>query len=309
MRVDGSELGEAYEKCQTITRTHAKSFYFSSHVLPRQKRLASYAVYAFCRRADNAVDVAEGPRRQDEALRNVGEIRGELLAVFDDTRPVDGPLLALRDTVEQYQIPREYFLDLLRGVEMDLTKTRYETFEDLREYCYCVASVVGLMMTRIFGLTSETALRNAIDLGTAMQLTNILRDVKEDYAMGRVYLPQEDLDRFGYTEEDLARGVVNQEFVSLMQFEISRAREYYQSAEQGVSFLADAGSRYCVRLMSATYAGILDRIEERMYDVFSHRAHVPLGGKLRVAAHILLTAQSPVPNTKTNGHQGIRTYQ
>jgi phytoene synthase len=287
MHSEGTGLARAYAECQAITRTHAKSFYFASHVLPRQKRLSAYAVYAFCRRADNAVDGVDARLPEDRAQKNITDIHSQLDAVFDPSGTLEEPLCALRDTVLRYRIPRQYFRDLLRGVEMDLTKTRYETFEDLKEYCYCVASVVGLMMTRIFGLTSEMALQNAVDLGTAMQLTNILRDVKEDHAMGRVYLPQEDLSRFGYTEEDLNRGQVNDAFVSLMRFEISRAREYYRSAEQGIPFLADPGSRYCVRLMSATYEGILDRIEEGMYNIFSHRAHVPLGGKLRVAAHLL----------------------
>jgi phytoene synthase len=308
MRVDGTAVARAYDECQAITRTHARSFYFSSHVLAREKRLSSYAVYAFCRKADNAVDSVGEPLPYDEARRNLADMRRQLDVVYEGQHPLQGPLLALRDTVERYQIPREYFSDLLRGVEMDLTQTRYQTFDQLKEYCYCVASVVGLMMTKVFGLRNESALQNAIDMGTAMQLTNILRDIKEDYAMGRVYLPQEDLSRFGYTEEDLGRGIINENFTALMRFEISRAREYYQRAERGIPFLSDAGSRYCVRLMSATYAGILDRIEKGRYDVFSRRAHVPIGGKIGLAVHLLLGSQAPKMDL-VNRSVEARTHQ
>jgi len=310
MRRSGAlPLAEAYAECQATTRAHAKSFYFASHVLPKEKRLSAYAVYAFCRKADNAVDRTEGLLSPEQGAESLRQVREKLNDVYDGSGSIEGPFLALHHTVERYEIPRQYFDDLLRGVEMDLRKRHYETFEELKQYCYCVASVVGLIMTKIFGVTNENARHHAIDLGIAMQLTNILRDVKEDYTLGRVYLPREDLERFGYTEEDLARGVVNAAFVSLMRYQVARAREYYCSAEQGIPFLADGGSRYCVRLMSSTYAGILDRIEEGAYDVFSHRAYVPLRGKLRVAAHLILRGDAQPGVRRSRGHQRVDSQE
>jgi phytoene synthase len=285
---DQRQIDNAYRECRDITRANAKSFYFASHVLPREKRLAAYAVYAFCRTADNTVDNAAQVLPRASRVAEVRSLHGLLDAVYDSTQPIASPFVAVRDTVTKYQIPREYFDSLLRGVEMDLTKARYENFEELREYCYCVASVVGLMMTRVFGFMDDCALRYAIDLGTAMQLTNILRDIREDYDLGRIYIPAEDLERFGYSEIDIANGVSDQRFSSLMKFQIQRARDYYARAELGIPLLADGGSRYCVKLMSTTYARILNRIEDNGYNVFSHRAYVPLGGKLRVAASLVL---------------------
>lgn len=167
---------------------------------------------------------------------------------------------------------------------MDLDRDRYDTFEELREYCYCVASVVGLIMTRILGTINDSALGAAADLGTAMQLTNILRDVGEDRRMGRVYIPLEDLDRFRYTEGDLARGVINENFVELMRFQIERAREYYRRSESGIPMLGDPRSRRTVRIMGRSYRRILEKIEQNRFDVFTRRAFVPVAEKLLIAA-------------------------
>jgi phytoene synthase len=275
----GTGMEGAFRTCQAYTREHAKSFYFASHVLPREKRMASYAVYAFCREADNIVDVGATP----ESAARLEELRQQLARVYGAPGALRPHLAALRETVAAYAIPREYFLDLIRGVEMDLTRSRYDRFEDLKEYCYCVASVVGLMMAKIFGVSDGSAYRHAADLGTAMQLTNILRDIREDHAMGRIYLPQEDLAGRGYAEADLARGVVDDRFRDLMRFQIARAREYYAAAEPGIPMLTNDGSRFCARLMSTTYAGILTAIERNGYDVFARRAYVPAAGKLRIA--------------------------
>jgi phytoene synthase len=167
---------------------------------------------------------------------------------------------ALDETIRAFDIPKEYFFDLLRGVEMDLDRDRYATFEELREYCYCVASVVGLIMT------------------------NILRDVGEDWRMGRVYVPQEDLARFRYQEPDLASGVIDQNFVDLMRFQAARARGFYRRSEAGIPFLADPGARRTVRIMGRAYRRILDKIEQNRYDVFARRAFVSFPEKLLIAA-------------------------
>ena len=273
-------IAGSFEEARRYTRRHARSFYFASHVLPRWKREAAYAVYAFCRFADTVADEWQGP----EQIAGLDLVRSELRRVYGGTDDIDPGLTVFRETVLRYAIPEEYFLDLFRGMEMDLDEKRYETFGELREYCYCVASVVGLMMSRVFGVTDPEADGHAKDLGTAMQLTNILRDIGEDLGRGRVYLPQEDLRRAGVTEEDLLQGRVTRNFRALMEMQIARARRYYESGRAGLRFLPDDGSRYCVRLMADIYSGILDRIEWQDYDVFSNRAAVPTWQKLKIAA-------------------------
>lgn len=283
LRTMEDQREEAFRACQAYTRKHAKSFYFASHVLPREKRMASYAVYAFCREADNIVDVHAGPGGEGESLRRLDDLRRQLDRLYGSSGSLSPRLGALRETVAAYAIPQTYFLEVIRGVEMDLTRVRYASFDELKDYCYCVASVVGLIMTKIFGVSDDSAGRHAVDLGTAMQLTNILRDVKEDFAMGRIYLPLEELASRGITEEDLARGVVDVRFRELMRFQVARARSYYAAAEPGIPMITNDGSRFCVRLMSRTYAGILLAIERNNYDVFAARAYVPTAGKLRIA--------------------------
>jgi phytoene synthase len=244
-------------------------------------------VYAFCRIADNATDVhQEDTERIPDAARQIDMLRGELADVYADGE-VPTRWIALRETVRNYGIPHEYFVELLNGVEMDLTPRRFATFADLEVYCYRVASVVGLIMTHIFGATSSEALRRAAQLGTAMQLTNILRDVGEDHRMGRVYLPQDELHAFGITEEMIGTGQVTPAMVAFLRFQIDRARTLYNEAEQGIPLIPDDGSRFSTRVMSALYARILDAIERNAYDVFGRRAHVPLLTKLRITSRIL----------------------
>jgi phytoene synthase len=192
-------------------------------------------------------------------------------------------LLALQHTVHRYGIPKRYFLDLLEGVEMDRTKHRYSTFDELDVYCFRVASVVGLIMTHIFGVSDPEGFVHAAELGTAMQLTNILRDVGEDLRMGRIYLPMDELLETGLTEADLQKGEVTPRMREFLQYQIARARHYYARAEQGVSMLTDDGSRFCVRLMLETYSGILADIEASGYNVFTRRAYVPLRRKVALA--------------------------
>jgi 15-cis-phytoene synthase len=270
------------------TRRHAKSFYFASHVLPRQKRMAAYAVYAFCRYADNLVDHDVARRNSVRALQRVAELRNQLRYAYNYSELMNPKLRGFRETVHTYQIPQDYFLDLLRGVEMDLNKTRYASFNELQEYCYCVASTVGLIMARIFGVSDDGASQHAAELGTAMQLTNILRDVGEDYRLGRMYIPADELAEFDYSEEKIARGVVNSSFRELMAFQVARAREYYARASSGIPMITNDGSQLCVRLMSAIYAGILRSIERNGYDVFSRRAFVSTGKKFWLALGSLM---------------------
>jgi phytoene synthase len=276
-----------FEESRTYTRHYAKTFYFASHILPREKRLAAYAVYGFCRYVDNVTDAAAAHEDAAGLAGRLNALRSELDKVYGHHRN-RAEWSAFRETVLCYEIPREYFLSLIRGVEMDLVKTRYATYAELQEYCYCVASVVGLIMTRIFGSSSEQALAPAADLGTAMQLTNILRDIGEDLRMGRVYIPQAELARFGVTQEDLASGRVTEHFRDLMRFQIDRARGLYRRAAVGIPYLTNDGSRFCVQLMGTTYAGILDMIEKNGYEVFSRRAAVPFGRKIAIALRDLV---------------------
>lgn len=293
------------EHARALTRRYARTFYFASHVLPRAKRDASYAVYAFCRLADNVTDVhREDTERIPDAARQIALLRGELAEVYADG-DVQTRWIALRETVLRYHIPREYFDELLNGVEMDLTPRRFATFAELEVYCYRVASVVGLIMSHIFGATSPEALRRAAQLGTAMQLTNILRDVGEDHRMGRIYLPQDELVSFGVTEEMIGTGQVTPAIEALLRFQIDRARRLYDEAEQGIPLIPDDGSRFSTRLMSTLYARILDAIERNGYDVITRRAHVPLATKVTLAGRILWRSRSgrvPAVGPRVNGH-------
>ncbi len=204
----------------TVTKNSNTSFYYSFALLPRYKREAISAVYAFCRYTDDIVDEGTDERRKGLLLRKWRMELGQALR-GTSTYPLLNQLSA---TARKFNIPVDHFYELIRGMEIDLTKTRYATFEELREYCYLVASTVGLMCRQIFGYRNESTRDYAINLGIALQLTNILRDVKDDAKRGRIYLPQEDLRRFGCSEEDLFAGRYTPEFANLMRFECDRAR-------------------------------------------------------------------------------------
>jgi phytoene synthase len=272
----------AFAAARGICRRHARSFYFCSILLPRRKREAAYAVYAFCRMLDDAVDaggsslsavdIAARYARIDRFIDRLDAIYAGEIASADEPPSDRLPLLAFARTVFEYQIPKRHFCDLARGCRMDLLVQEYATWTQLQEYCQLVAGVVGLIMSRIFGLEDATALEQAALMGHAMQLTNILRDIGPDHRLGRIYLPREDLDRFGYTALDLAGNVVNEPFRALMRFQIARARELYSQAAAGLCRLPADGSRQTAAAMAVIYAGILGAIEKQNYDVFSRRA-------------------------------------
>ena len=199
---------------------------------------------------------------------------------------------ALADVASKYNIPQEYFEDVIRGVEADLTKTSYNDFEDLRGYCYQVASAVGLICLQIFGYSDMKARDRAIDLGLAMQLTNIIRDVREDLEMGRVYLPQDEMARFGYSGMDLQNHLINDSFVALMRFQAERARNYFDSGFQLLPYLSPR-SRACPAVLGRIYSKVLQRIETAGYDVFRERVSLSKGEKLRVTAQTWLTTMLP----------------
>ena len=264
-----SELDAAYALCRRINAHHGKTYYFSTLFFPPAVRRSVHALYGFVRYPDEIVD---NPRPGQDPAQGLAEYREATLDALK-TGQSDMPVLhAFADMARRHRMPPEYPLAFLDAMAMDLTRARYETFEDLTEYTYGSASVVGLMMCCVVGVSDEAALRHAHDLGLAMQLTNFWRDIGEDWAQrGRVYLPQEDLRRFGYSEAMLADGVVNDAFVDLMRFEIARARAFYASADAGIPYITPE-CRLPVRLARVLYARILDKIEQNGYDVFTRRA-------------------------------------
>lgn len=293
-----------FEESKRITREHAHTFYFASHMLPREKREAAYAVYAFCRHADNLVDVRGGDASSDPDVSvRLSALRGELTDIYEGSAErTSWP--ALQAVIRRYQIPRRYFDSLIDGVEMDLSPRVFNAFAELDLYCYRVASVVGLIMTHVLGATSEEALRDAAHLGTAMQLTNILRDVGEDFRLGRIYLPRDEMQQFGVDQRTIGEGVVTAEVRRLLEFQIARARDYYRMAQPGIALLPNDGSQLCVRLMSTLYARILNAIEDNGYDVFSRRAHVPFRTKCRLALSVVTGLPGPPSRRQGKTAQG-----
>jgi 15-cis-phytoene synthase len=290
-------IREGYARCREVTRAHAKSFYWASFALFGARRRAAFALYAFCRRLDDVVDEEHLIRSTlPLAAHRVREQLAEARAVLLGADPAGtwlhpAEVAALRDTLSRFHIPIEPFLELIAGMEMDLAGTRYRTAGELDLYCHRVAGVVGLMLFPVLGGGPEASAQ-AAELGRAMQLTNILRDVREDLARGRLYLPEETLAAHGLSAADVERGVTDARWAALMRSQISRAREGYRRALPGVRFLTAFGAATAVRLMAALYAGILDAIEARAFDVFSGRAFVPFRTKLSIATRVLLRGEA-----------------
>jgi phytoene synthase len=267
--------------------------------MPKAKRQAIWAIYVWCRRADELVD---GPGARLTTPETLHLWERQLDSVFSGV-PSDDYDVALVDTLERFPMDIQPFRDMIAGQHMDLYRSRYETFEELKLYCYRVAGTVGLMSSAVLGVddrygsapwASTTVYipdEEAIALGIANQLTNILRDVGEDRDRGRIYLPLEDLERFGYSEEDLFQGVNDDRWRQLMRFEIDRARAYYEDAERGIRAL-NPDSRWPVWTALMLYQGILNVIEANNYDVFTKRAYVPLPKKMLYLPVAWLRAQA-----------------
>lgn len=280
-------LEQSYRQAARITRSRAKNFYYTFLFLPPPRRRSIFAVYAFSRRADDAVDsVEELGTSPAEARASLAYLR----SLLGPQAPDDPLVPALRDTIERYRISLEPFEELLAGMEMDLVKKSYDTFEELYAYCYRAASVVGLISIEIFGHSGPASRAPAEKLGIAMQLTNILRDVAEDLDRGRRYLPLEDLRRFDYGDADLQRRLVDDRFRRLMMFQVERARSYFREAEPLFPLLRPE-SRWCPVLLRRFYSRILDRIEEQGYDVFRRRPSLSFPQKLRIAGALWLESR------------------
>ena len=287
---EADDTEAAYAICQAITREGAKNFYYAFLTLPKEKRKAIYAAYAFCRVAD---DIADDEDMAVDRAAALSTLREALLGSYEGNAR-GAVFSALSDAAQRYSIPEKYFDDVIKGVEMDLHKSRYATFEELREYCYYVASAVGLICIEIFEYTDPKAIEHAIDLGIAMQLTNIMRDVAEDAANGRIYLPKEDMDRFGYTEEELMAGVNNQSFRSLMAFEAARARDYFERGRMLYPLL-DRRSRACPKTLESVYSRLLDRMEAEDFPVFEKRVSISRASKIALMARLWLRSVTPLP--------------
>jgi phytoene synthase len=273
-----SELARSYAYCDRLARREAGNFYNGFRVLPRPQRLATCALYAFLRIADDLSDEPGelAPKRAALARWRAGLDHALCGEYSHRLHP------ALHHAVRTYRIPRAYLDAALDGVEMDLAEVGFATFSELRAYCYRVASVVGLSCLHVWGFTDERAKTYGENAGLAFQLTNILRDLGEDAARGRVYLPRDELERFGYDPERLGRGERDESFRALMRFQVQRARGYYESAWPLVPLLEPAG-RAVFLVMARTYRGLLDQIERRDYDVFSSRVRLSGWRKLLLA--------------------------
>ena len=286
MPLAAPDLDAAFEACRRETAEWAKTFYLGTLLLPHEKRRAIWAIYVWCRRTDELMDSPEAqarPRHELADRLNRWELKTRDLFKGHVEDELDAVMV---DTLERFPQSIQPYLDMIEGQRMDLTWTRYPSFEDLRLYCYRVAGTVGLMTQGVMGLDqayssapwsdSPDTSDAAVALGIANQLTNILRDVGEDRGRGRIYLPQEDLAHFGYSEEDLMAGRLNQAWKDLMAFQLRRAREWFDRSEAGVRWLS-RDARWPVWTSLRLYRGILDVIERHDYDVFNKRAYV---GKL-----------------------------
>jgi phytoene synthase len=269
-------LERAYAHCAAMTAAHSRSFYAATRFLPASKRQAIRALYAFCRVTDNIVD-SQGTT---ESSKSAFLAAWRRTALSSEPPADDRVAVAWADTRLRWRIPQRYVEQLIDGVSRDLRPARYATFEELTAYAYGVASTVGLMSMHIIGFAGVGAIPYAIRLGVALQLTNILRDVGEDWRAGRVYLPQDELAAYGLSEADLAAGRVDDRWRAFMRFQIERNRDLYRQARPGIALL-NADGRLAVAAAAELYAAILDDIEAHDYDVFTRRAHVGAIGKVR----------------------------
>mgnify|MGYP000641550803 FL=1 len=278
-----NNLEDAYEICRKETQQWAKTFYLGTLLLPYEKRRAIWAIYVWCRRTDELMDSSEALKKSEEELSDsLNSWEENTKNIFKGIVKTDLDAV-LADTLEKYPQNIDPYLDMIAGQRMDLTKFRYKNFDELKLYCYRVAGTVGLMTQNVMGIDAfyEAASwievpdisEAAIALGIANQLTNILRDVGEDRQRGRIYIPQDEIKNFGYSEEELMLGKINPQWKNLMAFQLNRAREWFKSSEEGIKWLS-ADARWPVWTSLRLYRKILNSIENLDYDVFNNRAYV-----------------------------------
>ena len=259
----------AYKHCEEITKLNAKNFYFAFKLLPKAKRLAIYATYAFCRICD---DIADCSDNKESKLYKLQELENSLQNIESEKN--HNPIFtALHDAISTFKIPKDYYLELISGVKSDITKNRFNNFDELSKYCYQVASVIGLICIEIFGYKDSKAKKYAIKLGYAMQITNILRDLKEDSKMDRIYIPLDEIKKFNYSEFELMKFAKNKNFNLLMGFQADRAQKYYIESKN-LFPLVNKDSQACTELMHETYNRILNLIIESNFNVFDKRIKI-----------------------------------
>ncbi len=282
-------LQESYQECKRLNSLHGKTYYLATLLLPKNKRPYVHALYGFARYADEIVDDLAStlsPHEKADALRSWST------GVLEDLKKgtsSDHIGRALVDTARKFDIPHQHFVDFLHSMEMDLTITEYQNYEALLEYVYGSAAVIGLEMVPILGYSDERAFEAAKKLGIAFQLANFIRDVSEDLDRGRVYLPLDELARFGVDRAMLERRVLTPEIVEALKFQIARVRSLQEEADLGIAYL-DKTSRPCIRAASELYCGIVDEVEAIGYDVFNKRAKTSTARRARVAGAAYLQA-------------------
>lgn len=297
--IEDTKLRFAYSYCRAITRKHAKTFYMATRFLPYHKQRSIFAIYGLCRYLDDLVDEAEDlfmkkEISHDEILEKLELFRHNLINTYRGVEQKNSILVAFADVLNRFNISLELPLTLLDGVRIDLTKNRYDNFEELYEYSYKVASVVGLMTSEIFGYDNPKALKHAVELGVAMQLTNILRDIGEDLSKNRVYLPRNELDLFHISESELMKREVTGKFIDFMKFQIDRVHDYYNCSDEGIDMLS-RDSRLPVMLARENYSRILDKIEENQYRVFNQRAYLSSAEKLVILPKVIMQSRATFP--------------
>jgi phytoene synthase len=275
-----------FKYAKSIIKHYAKSFYLSSQFLPKEKKLGAYAVYCFCRYADNIVD---NPRNREisEVEEELSQLQNELEKAFKYGESEHPALSALAVVQGKFNIPLKYAIELIDGVKMDLVKNRYKDFDELYLFCYRVAATVGLMMTYVLGFKKDITLEYAEKLGIAMQLTNILRDIKEDKDNERIYLPLDELQEFGVSEFNIINENFTENFKLMMDFNVNRASQYYIEAEPGIPML-DKDARFAIYAASRIYSGILNQITANNFNPFLGRAFVPNSKKLKIVLNELV---------------------
>ena len=287
-------LERSHRHAERVTAAWARSFHFASRFLPARKRRGVFALYDYCRHVDNLVD--ERGDRPEAAVRvELAGMRALVRRVHGGALPDGERWLALHDTLHRFPVPLEPLLELVDGVERDLDPAGFTDYGELEEYCRKVAGGVGLMLGPVLGADQRRLREPGVGLGIAMQLTNILRDVGEDLARGRCYLPADELAAFGLTPEVLGERPLSPRFIELMRFQVRRARVLFDRAEAVLPLFPTDGSRLTVRLMQRTYAGILDVIERQGYDVFSRRAYTSRTHKALILGRAWLAERGPAP--------------
>ena len=275
-------LTQSYEECRRLNALHGNTYYLATLLLPAKKRPYVHALYGFARFADEIVDDLASTLAPEEKAIQLKNWGATVIADLRKGHSNDLIGIALVDTVKKFDIPLSYFEAFMKSMEMDLTVTRYQTYDDLMEYVYGSAVVIGLEMLPILGYKDERAIEAATALGTAFQLANFIRDIGEDIDRGRIYMPLDDLAKFGVSEEMLLKRQMTPEIKEAIKYQIDRVRALQVRANEGIQYL-DPISRPCIRAASELYCGIVDEVEANNYDVFTHRATTSTARRFRVA--------------------------